>query len=141
MVKITGDRAHEARLTRSTSAAVSRRVTAALFAGGEILRDTARHKILAGSVSGKGHIPSLPGQPPNADTHTLDQGIEVEDAGDLKVIVAAAARSPDGYNYAQIELGNSKVEERPFLRPSVSEKRSKITSLVAGAATDILKGV
>lgn len=140
MARITGDRAHRARLLRMRGPRMVASVGAALFAGGHLIQTTAQIKITNGAVSGAGHVPSLPGQPPNADTHTLANGIETNQVAPLKVEVEAIARTKNGYNYALIERGNSRVDARPYLGPSVHEKRREVTQLVHRAVEAAIRG-
>jgi hypothetical protein len=62
MVRITGRRGVTVRLNRLTGEQAIQSVGAALFAGGEEIRAEASHMITDGAVSGKGHVPSLPGK-------------------------------------------------------------------------------
>lgn len=77
------------------------------------IRAEAQVSISRGSVSGKNHVPSKPGEPPNFDTGFLAGAIINEPTGPLTAEVAALAP----YS-AALEFGTSKVAARPFLRPA-----------------------
>ena len=110
---------------------VPQKVAQALYLGGQEIELEAEHSITSGSISGKGHIPSLPGQPPNADTRHLDTNIEttIEAQNPPTVHVTSHA----SYS-AALEFGTSKMAERPFMRPATTKKRKKVTQLVRSAA-------
>lgn len=111
-----------------------RRVGAALFAAGQLIEVDAALSITNGAVSGKGHVPSLPGQPPKADTHVLDRSIETIQVEPLKVEVSANAPYA-----AALEYGTSKMAERPFMRPAVARKRKEVAQLVRRAVTSAIQ--
>lgn len=77
------------------------------------IRAEAFRSISAGSVSGKNHVPSSPGESPNRDTGPLQAGLKVERTGPLTVEV----RAETPYS-APLEFGTSKIAARPFLRPA-----------------------
>lgn len=105
----------------------------ALADAGEAVREDAQKSIRAGAVSGPGHVPSRPGEPPNADTHNLDLSIDVViNPGRLSVSVIA--RAP--YS-AALEFGTSRMLARPFLRPSMHRNRNR---LLYGLANSISSG-
>lgn len=118
MVKTTGDKAVSGRLKRMGSAASHRRRMQALYAIGQKIELDAEISITAGSVSGKGHVPSRPGEPPNADTRQLDGSIHTVFAGADTVHVIA-----DAPHAVAQEFGTSKMEERPYMRPAVEKNR------------------
>lgn len=135
MPRITGGKAFKARLARITSEDGKRQIGAALFAGGNILETEAALSITAGAVSGKGHVPSRPGEPPNADTHLLDRSIETVQVEPLRVEVSANAP----YSVA-LEFGTPKMAERPFMRPAAAKTRKEIAGLVRTAVDKISRG-
>lgn len=112
-----------------------RKVGAALFAGGEVIRAQAAHLITEGAVSGKGHIPSLPGEPPNEDTGVLRTNIETTQIAPLQVEVSSNAP----YAVA-LEFGTSKMAARPYMGPATRAKKREVIDLVRGAVNDALKG-
>lgn len=91
--------------------------------------------ITAGAVGGAGHVASLPGEAPNADTGTLDRSIHVENAGPLK------ARSVADAPYAAaLEFGTSRIAERPFMRPAAKKVRKDGEKLAKAAKLHIVGG-
>lgn len=118
---IKGLNVHRARLARMRRAAKDEALTA-LYAAGEIIRKDAQDSIRAGAISGPGHIPSSPGEPPNADTHNLDLGIDVRinKAASTVYVVSRAHYS------AALEFGTSRIEPRPFMRPALRRNRNRI---------------
>lgn len=127
-MKITGDKAHEARLRRMADARIAADVTRGLFAAGKQIEIEAEHSITEGSISGKGHIPSLPGEPPNADTRLLDTSIDTVIVGQNPPVVHVISNAP--YS-AALEFGTSKMEERPFMRPAAKKKRKDAARIIA----------
>ena len=96
----------------------------------QVIATDAATSIIDGGISGSAHVPSAPGQPPNADTHDLDQSLHVgaliEVTSRIKTSVIA-----DSDHALYQELGTTKMEERPFLRPAVERQRK---STVKGLA-------
>jgi hypothetical protein len=134
MPRITGRDAATIRLNRIASEDTIRKVGAALFAGGEEIRGEAAHMITEGAVSGRGHIASLPGEPPNEDTGTLRTHIETTQVAPLQVEVSSNAPYA-----AVLEFGGSKVAERPYMRPATARKRKEVVALVRRAVTEATK--
>lgn len=135
MVKITGDKAFSAKLKSISGRGKDADLGRALFAAGNLIEDHAKRLIVAGSVSGKGHVPSLPGQPPSADTRRLDGNIETVQVAPLKVEVSSNAP----YS-AALEYGTSKMAARPFMGPSVEAKKGEAIDLVRRAIDHIIAG-
>lgn len=125
---------HSDRLKRMTQR-TPQQVSRALYAAGQLIELDAERSITAGAVSGAGHVPSLPGQPPNADTHFLDSNIETEIGGPGLVTVTSKA------NYsAALEYGTSKMAARPFMRPATERNRKKVVEMVGDAVNITIKG-
>ena len=97
----------------------------ALFAAGELVATTAQTSITRGAVSGKNHVPSAPGEPPNNDTGVLANNIEVTQPKPL--LVKITSKAP--YS-AALEFGSSKMEARPFMRPARDQTRKDVVALV-----------
>lgn len=135
MVKITGAREHKARLNKLVGPDMVRQVGAALYAAGSLIETEAARLITEGAVSGKGHVPSKPGQPPSADTHLLDRSIETNLVEPLKAEVSANAP----YAVA-LEFGTSKMAARPFMAPATQNKRAAAVALIQKAVSKILSG-
>jgi len=138
MAKFTGAKAHSARLARMAGSEMNDEVFKALYAAGNRIEVAAELSITAGSVSGKGHVPSQPGEPPNADTRLLDTSIETTgDRAAMKVKVTSNAP----YS-AALEMGTSKMAARPFMGPAARKERSAATELVRKAVSRVSrKGV
>lgn len=128
MPKITGRDEASARLRGLAGKEKVQLVGRALFVAGDEIRAEASTLITRNAVSGKNHVPSLPGQPPNEDTGHLRGNIEVEQTAPLRVQVSSNAE----YS-AALEYGTSKMAARPFMRPAVRNKRARITQLVGQA--------
>lgn len=134
MVKVVGRRVFTARLNRMASPEMVEEVGKALFVGANRIQVSAQHSITDGSISGKGHIPSRPGEPPNADTHALDRQIEAERTGPL----TAAVNSNDPKS-AWLERGTSRMAARPFMLPALTRERKAIATLVKEAVNRVNK--
>jgi HK97 gp10 family phage protein len=111
-----------------------REVGKALFAAGEAIQTEAQISITAGAVSGKKHVPSAPGQPPNNDTGTLAGNIETNQVAPLVVEVSSNASYA-----AALEFGTSKMEARPYMGPARDAKRKEVTALVRKAVDRAVK--
>lgn len=123
MAKISGARKHARRL-RPIAA---RRILQGLYAAGQLIELDAERSITEGSVSGAGHVPSLPGEPPNADTRHLDTNIDTTIASANPPTVNVTSNA--SYS-AALEFGTSKMEERPFMRPAAEKNQKEVTNIV-----------
>jgi len=126
-------KSHSDRLKRMANArqAVARK----LYQAGQLVELDAEQSITEGSISGAGHVPSEPGQPPNADTRFLDSNIETEIGG--PGIVTVTSKAP--YS-AALEFGTDRgLEERPFMRPALQKNRAKIVKMVGEAIRTTIK--
>jgi HK97 gp10 family phage protein len=132
---ISGMKRHKDRL-RKIARQTAKEVVAGLYKAGQLIELEAEHSITSGSISGAGHIPSLPGQPPNADTRFLDSNIETQIIAQSPPKVRVISNAP--YS-AALEYGTSKMEERPFMRPAVKKHRADVTRLVKGAAAKVVR--
>jgi hypothetical protein len=135
MPKITGVREHVARVKRIAGPEMVRQVGAALFAAGSIIETEAARLITEGAVSGKGHTPSTPGNPPNADTHLLDRSIETALVEPLRAQVSANAP----YS-VPLEFGTSKMAARPYMGPATANKRKEAVDLIRAAVSKVVAG-
>lgn len=134
MPRITGTQGVAIRLSRITDENMVRKVGQALFAGGELIRAEAFHMISEGSVSGKGHIASLPGEAPNRDSGVLQAHIEAVQTGPLSAEVSSNAP------YASaLEFGTSKMAERPYMRPATQRKRKDVVAGVRASVSQAIK--
>lgn len=135
MAKISGVQGVNLRLGRITSQDTIQKVGAALFAGGEEIRAEASHMITEGAVSGKNHVPSLPGEPPNEDTGVLRTHIETTQIAPLTVEVSSNAPYA-----AALEFGTSKMQPRPYMQPATDRKRKEVIDGVRDAVSKAIKG-
>lgn len=125
MIRIRGAMEHSRRLKRITGGGLEREVGKALYAAGDLIKVDAQISITSGAVSGKNHVPSAPGDAPNADTHLLADNIEVVQPAPLRIEVSSNAP----YSGA-LEFGTSKMEARPFMGPAANRQRKAATKLV-----------
>jgi hypothetical protein len=132
------DKGHSARLDKLVSPALVGALGQALHGGAEMIAEDAAESIRAGSISGSGHVASLPGQPPNADTHDLDQSIHVgeliETPGRIQTAVIADS------DHAWIELGNSRILPRPYMVPAMMRGHAFVLARVAAAYNRVIRG-
>lgn len=112
---------HLRRLRTLGGPEVVRIAGAIAYEGADTIKAEAQRLISAGSVSGKGHVPSAPGEPPNFDTGTLSRKIVTEQTGKL----SAEVRSEAPYA-AALERGTSKMAARPYMRPARDAKAKQI---------------
>lgn len=110
-----------ARLAGAEIAATARKV---LYVGSDMIRAEAFQSISRGSQSGKGHVPSAPGEPPNRDTGVLQAHIENKMTGPLEAQVSSSAPYA-----AALEFGTSKMAARPSIRPARDKKAPEIQRL------------
>lgn len=128
MAKITGADKHAKRLKNMAKS--SKQIVAALYAAGQEIEIDAEHSITEGSISGAGHVPSRPGQPPNRDTGDLDKNIETTVEAQNPPTVHVTSHMP--YS-AALEYGTSKMAARPFMRPATEKNRKKVGQKVTSA--------
>lgn len=128
MAKIAGAERHTARLRAGISPAGAQFVSSALFELGNRVQVDAQTSITEGAVSGAGHVPSKPGEPPNNDTGVLASNIETIQAEPLKVLVSSNAPYA-----APLEFGTSKMAARPYMRPALQKNRDRIAKRLAAA--------
>lgn len=126
-------KSHSDRLKRMVQR-TPREVARALYSAGQLIELDWERSITAGSISGANHIPSAPGQPPNADTHFLDSNIETRIGGPGLVVVESLAP----YS-AALEYGTSKMQARPSARPAVERNRKKVVQMVGDAVNVTIK--
>lgn len=133
MARQTGRKAASDRIRGLSGPEMVRRVGAALFAGGQMIQVEAQLSITNGAVSGRGHVPSAPGQPPKNDTGVLANNIETVQVAPLKVEVSSNAPYA-----AHLEFGTSKMAERPYMRPATARKRREVVQLVRRAVNSVV---
>jgi HK97 gp10 family phage protein len=111
-----------------------KRVGKALFDGAEGIAVEAQLSITRGAVSGKNHVPSAPGQPPNNDSGVLAGNIEATQLGPLRARVASEASYA-----AALEFGTSKMEARPYMRPARDKEKAGIKTAVTKAMNEAVR--
>lgn len=123
MVKVRNLERQLRRINSLAGPKVKRAIRLGLLDAGQNIQIAAQLSITEGAVSGKHHVPSAPGEPPNNDTGVLANNIEVEATGELTVHV----RSRAPYGLAQ-EFGSESIglPERPYLRPAT--KKTKVAN-------------
>lgn len=131
-MSVQGASRHSARLRKLRANAD--KLGAMIFAAADAIKTDARRSITAGSVSGKGHVPSAPGEPPNRDTGHLDTNIEAYRTGPLE----AEVRSQAGYA-DELEFGTSKMAARPYMRPAVKRQERKIRGMARATVRRIVR--
>jgi hypothetical protein len=94
--KVTGREKAQGRLDGIAGEQAIKRVGQALYWGAQQIQAEAQHLITEGSVSGKNHVPSLPGEPPNNDTGVLKSHIEAVQTAPLRAEAARGGHVEDG---------------------------------------------
>jgi hypothetical protein len=135
VVKVTGQKAHKARLKRIRGAPMRAEVGKAIYVAADYLSTEAALSITNGAVSGANHVASAPGEPPNADTHDLDRSIHTERESQLVALTVA-----DSDHAAAMEFGTSRVAARPYMQPAAAKTRPKAQRLVQEAVKRVSRG-
>lgn len=136
MGKITGADKHERRLRNMRAAGAARKLTAAVFAEAQALQVDAQLSITRGAKSGKKHVPSAPGEPPNNDTGVLAGNIEANVTG-----VAKAETSSNAPYAAAQEFGSESqnLPERPYMRPAAAKSKERVPARIAAVVRKITR--
>lgn len=134
MAKFRGADKHLKRLERMGKS-VEREASKLVYTLADMHAAEAAFLITQGSVSGAGHVPSQPGEPPMADTGHLHTSIHVERQGPFKALSVA-----DAEYAAALEFGTSRIAERPFMRPAANTVRKDVDRLAEAAVKRIVKG-
>ena len=130
-----GRDAHRQRLKRLSGPDVVKAAGRVLYVGADMIRSEAFRSISAGSVSGKGHVPSQPGEAPNRDTGVLQAHLRAELVSPLEAQVASEAPYA-----AALEFGTSKMEARPYMRPARDKQAGEIQRLFETEIDKLVKG-
>lgn len=109
-------------------------VGAVLFEGADMIKAEAQHSITRGSVSGKSHVASNPGEPPNNNTGTLKNHIVAKRSGRVE----AEVRSEAPYA-AALEFGTSKMAARPYIRPARDKMMPAVRERMASQLDKLVK--
>lgn len=119
-----GRRGGIARLQR----ALAEYVPPALKVAGQLIETEAALLITTGSVSGAGHVASLPGEPPNNNLGTLKGNIETVQESPTRVVVSSNAPYA-----AALEFGTSRMQARPYMAPALNNKRREAVRTIETA--------
>lgn len=130
-----GRDAHRQRLKKLSGPDVIKAAGRVLYVGADMIRSEAFRSISAGSVSGKGHVPSQPGEPPNRDTGVLQAHLRAALVAPLEAQVTSEAPYA-----AALEFGTSKMEARPYMRPARDAKAPEIQRLFEVEIDKLVKG-
>lgn len=133
MARVIGVETALARLKGMSGDAIADPIGRALYATADAIKADAQISITNGAVSGKGHVPSRPGEPPNQDTGLLANSIEAALVDPFKATVSSNAPYA-----AALEYGTSKMAERPYMRPAVEKNRGLLAENIGKAVEYIL---
>lgn len=137
-MSLVGDKAFIARLRRAAKVASAMNEWANESA--EIIAQEARSLVDEGGIPSPNHIPSDPGQSPNTDSGKMVAHINAEDLPETgQAAVISDAMSDSWYSYALIEFGNSRVAERPYMRPATSNKRKVVLANARTAVNKVIR--
>ena len=107
--------------------AIEREMRKRLFLIGVRVSSHARKLV---STSTRANGPSLPGEPPHADTGRMRNSVTHDVTRDAEGHLVARVGS--NVEYApHLELGTSKMEARPFLLRSIEDQRDKIKEIIS----------
>lgn len=129
-----GRNEHLSRLKHLAGPEAIRGTGRAVHAAGELIRVEAHQAIARGSVSGPGHQPSDPGEPPNGDTGLLQAQLRVAQPDPLTAEVVS-----DAAYAAALEFGTSRMAARPYLRPARDKMTPKIAALFQSEMNELVK--
>lgn len=135
-MKVVGAKQHADRMKRLSGSAMQREARKLVYTLADMHATEAALSITRGAVSGKNHVASNPGEPPNADTHFLDRSIEATLTG--PVSAESSANAPYA---AALEFGTSRMAERPFMRPAAKTVRKDVDQLAREAVRRVTQGV
>lgn len=130
-----GQASLDKRLKAIASPKAQKMLGAALLEAGDLIGTYAQKSITTGAVSGRGHVPSEPGEPPQNDSGVLANNIEVTQPEPL--VVQISSNAP--YS-AALEFGTSKMEARKFMRPARDRNRKEVRKRFAQQVDKIVKG-
>ena len=136
MTKITGGKAHAARLKRLSGATMQRELGKSLFAAGQKVEVEAAISMTAGRsevVDKKNHVPSKPGEPPAVLYGDLRRSLTTAHIAPLQVEVRA-----DDEKAAWLEYGTSKMAARPYMRPARDKMLPAIERMIADAVKRVI---
>lgn len=129
-----GKDAHLRRLKAMSGNSMVKAAGSVLYVGADRIRSRAHVEISRGSVSGKNHVASKPGEYPNRDTGILQGHIEAAMVGPLTAQVTSSAPYA-----APLEFGSSRMAARPYMRPARDIEEPEIQRLFAAKINDLVK--
>lgn len=131
-----GRREFQAKLSKLAGSDVENAARRVLYVGADMIRAEAFRSISAGSVSGKGHVPSNPGEPPNREFGGLQDNLKAELVAPLEAQVTSEAPYA-----AALEFGTSRMEARPYMRPARDKQAPEIQRLFEVEIDKLVKGL
>ena len=131
---LIGAKKHIDRLKRLSGPEVTKIAGAVVYEGADMIRAEAFRSVSAGSVSGKNHVPSKPGEPPNRDTGELQASMTTRQTGPL-----SAEFREDAPHARPLEFGTSKMAARPHVRPARDKMLPKIRARYAEQMDKLVK--
>lgn len=132
--RLKGLDAHIRRLKRLAGTEMEREVGKVLFAGGEMIQTEAQLSITRGAVSGRHHVPSRPGEPPNQDAGVLAGNIETVQKS--RTLVEVSSNAPYA---ADLEFSTSKMAARPYMAPARDKKYPEVRDIMVRAVDKLAK--
>lgn len=124
---------------------IQKAAKAGIWAGANEIKVEAQLSITRGSVSGKNHVASKPGEPPNNDTGVLKNNIETVSTGPLTAEVQSKAPYAVIHEYGgTIEDGFGKgvkitLPERPYMRPAAKKMKPVVAEHVKVILDTVLR--
>jgi len=131
---VKGKDAHIRRLKRLSGNQVKALAGAIVYEGADTIRAEAYRLVSAGSVQGKGHARSKPGEAPNREHGDLQAGMKAVKTG----AVTAEFRSESDHALP-LEFGTSKMAARPSTRPARDTKKPEIEKRFAEQFEKLVK--
>lgn len=125
---------HLRRLKRLRGPDLRKTVGRVLYVASDMIRAKSYQEISRGSVSGKNHVPSKPGEYPNRDTGDLQGGLE-----NRLISPTEAEVSSNAPHARPLEWGTSRMEPRPHIRPARDSEKPKIDRLLAQEMGGLVK--
>lgn len=134
MTRVKGASEHLSRIRGITDPRTGRNIGKAVYWGADQIRVEARRLVTEGSVSGKNHVPSLPGEPPKSDTLTLANGMIARQTGPISAQYASTAP----YS-AYLQWGTSKMAARPYADVAARNKQKAIAQKIGVVVSDAVR--
>lgn len=134
MAKVTGGKGFRKRLTKLQGRELVTEIGKEVLVTAGKIRAEAQFLIAKGSIQGKGHVPSAPGEPPNKEWGELTDGIAERRTGALSAVVESTAD-----HASALEFGTSKMAERPYMRPAVAAVKPEFSVGVRRAVNKVIQ--